>query len=45
MKSPPRQYTDYEARERTEAFIANGRRQIWRAVPLAKPKVKAGAAR
>ena len=45
MKSPPRQYTDYEARERTEAFIANGRRQIWRAVPLAKPKVKVGAAR
>jgi myo-inositol-1-phosphate synthase len=45
MKSPPRQYTDYEARERTEAFIANGRRQIWRAVPLAKAKVKVGAAR
>jgi myo-inositol-1-phosphate synthase len=33
MKSPPRQFTDHEARERTEAFIQNRAHEVWPVMP------------
>jgi myo-inositol-1-phosphate synthase len=44
MKSPPKQFTDHEARARTEAFIEDGKRQVWQALPR-MVKAKANAAR
>ncbi len=44
MKSPPRQFTDHEARARTEAFIEQGKRQVWQVLPR-MVKAKANAAR
>ena len=35
MKSPPRQFTDHEARERTEAFIQNRAHEVWPVMPRA----------
>jgi myo-inositol-1-phosphate synthase len=44
MKSPPQQFTDHEARERTEAFIRN--QEAWPAKILPRAlKAKASAAR
>lgn len=43
MKSPPQQFTDHEARERTEAFIAEHRRPD--STPVAAPRQPAPAAR
>jgi len=42
MKSPPRQFSDHEARERTEAFIKAGDNKLWRVLPRAhKGKIHA----
>jgi myo-inositol-1-phosphate synthase len=44
MKSPPQQFTDHEARERTEAFIRNHEISPVKAVPRAlKGRARAGA--
>jgi myo-inositol-1-phosphate synthase len=44
MKSPPRQFTDHEARARTEAFIEQGKPQVWQVLPR-MVKAKTNAAR
>jgi myo-inositol-1-phosphate synthase len=44
MKSPPRQFTDHEARERTEAFIGNRTHEVWPVLPRTM-KAKANATR
>jgi myo-inositol-1-phosphate synthase len=33
MKSPPRQFTDHEARQRTEAFIDEDTNEVWPVLP------------
>jgi myo-inositol-1-phosphate synthase len=44
MKSPPKQFSDHEARARTEAFIEQGKPQVWQVLPR-MVKAKTNAAR
>ena len=44
MKSPPRQISDHEARERTEAFIRNETHEVWPVLPR-RVRAKAHATR